>query len=145
MLSWVAKRILTRNMAKLRAGDYRPILRLDAKNVRFRFPGDNSWATELEGKDELEPWLRRFVDVGFQIYPDEVVLKGLPWKMTLCVRGTVRLPRPTGADIYENRYVIWGHMSWGFITDYEVYEDTEKSTELDRYLTSRTGTETRSS
>jgi hypothetical protein len=54
MLSWLAKRILSRNMARLREGDYRPLLRGDAKHVRFRFPGDSSFAADVVGKDALE-------------------------------------------------------------------------------------------
>jgi len=134
MLSWIAKRILSRNMARLRAGDYRPLLRLDTKDVRFRFPGDSSWATELQGKQELERWLQRFVRVGIQILPDEVVVKGPPWNTTLCVRGTDYLKSPEGETVYENRYVIWGRMAWGLLKEYEVYEDTQKAAALDDYL-----------
>lgn len=137
MLSWVAKKILSRNMARLRAGDYRPLLRLDAKDVRFRFPGDSSWATELEGKQDLEQWLKRFVRVGIQIFPDEVVAKGPPWNTTICVRGTDHLKSPEGETVYENRYVIWGRMSWGLLKEYEVYEDTQKAAALDEYLAGR--------
>jgi hypothetical protein len=120
-------------MARLNAGDYRPLLRLDAADVRFRFPGRSSWATELRGKRDLERWLQRFVAAGLQIRPDEVVVGGLPWRMTLCVRGTVRKVAG-GATVYQNRYVIWGHMAWGFVRDYEVYEDTEETLDLDAYL-----------
>src|SRR5215210_8155392 len=127
MRSWLAKLILSRNMKGLRAGDYRPLLRLDAKDVRFRFPGDSSWATELQGKEQLARWLQRFVDVGLQIYPDEVVVRGWPWSTTLCVRGTDHLRADDGDFVYENRYVIWGRMSWGLLKEYEVYEDTQKS------------------
>ena len=137
MRSWLAKKILSRNMARLRAGDYRPSLRLDARDIRFRFPGDSSWATELQGKEELERWLQRFVGVGLQIFPDEVVVKGPPWNMTLCVRGTDFLKALAGETVYENRYVIWGRMSWGLVKDYEVYEDTQKGAALDEYLAAR--------
>src|SRR5436190_21181803 len=137
MVSWLAKRILSRNMARLRAGDYRPTLRLDAKDVKFRFPGDSSWAAELQGKGELERWLQQFVDSGIQIYADEVVAKGPPWNMTICVRGTDHLDTPQGERVYENRYVIWGRMSWGLLKEYEVYEDTQKSAALDDYLGAR--------
>jgi len=137
MRSWLAKQILLRYMARLRAGDYRPLLRLDAKNVRFHFPGDSSWAADLDGRDRLEGWLARFVAAGIQIFPDEVVVTGPPWRMTLCVRGTDHLDAPSGERVYENRYVIWGHMAWGKLTDYEVYEDTQRSMQLDRWLTSR--------
>ncbi len=134
MLSWLAKRMIARNMARAREGDLGPTLRMDAEDVRFRFPGDSSWATELEGKEKLEPWLQRFADVGIQIYPDEVLLKGFPWNQTICVRGHDFLDSPEGERVYENRYVIWGRIAWGLLREYEVYEDTQKSKELDEYL-----------
>jgi ketosteroid isomerase-like protein len=136
MLSWLAKKLLARNMARLRAGDYRPQLKMVAKDVRFRFPGSSSWATELQGKDDLERWLKRFVTVGLQIFPDEVVAKGPPWRTRLMVRGTIHLKTPAGETVFENRYVIWGRIAWGLMREYEVYEDTEKSTALDEYLVS---------
>lgn len=134
MLSWLAKRVIGRNMAKAREGDLGPTLRMDAEDVRFRFPGDSSWATELQGKEDLEKWLRRFADAGIQIYPDEVVLKGFPWRQTICVRGYDYLDSPEGERVYENRYVIWGRISWGLLREYEVYEDTQKSKALDAHL-----------
>lgn len=134
MFSWLANLILSRNMARLREGDYRPLLRSDAKNVRFRFPGDSSFAADLVGKDALEEWLKRFVDVGLQIYPDEVILQGLPWRSTICVRGTVFLDEH-GRRVYNNRYVLWGHTCWGLVTDYEVYEDTQEAKRFDEHLT----------
>jgi ketosteroid isomerase-like protein len=134
MLSWLARRVVERNMARLRAGDYRPTLRLDADDVRFRFPGDSSWAVELEGKEELERWLRRLVAVGIQTYLDELVLTGPPWRMTLCLRGHDHLDTPDGRRMYENRYVIWGRLVWGRLTEYEVYEDTQKAKALDETL-----------
>lgn len=136
MLSWLAKRMIARNMSKASAGDLGPTLKLDAKDVRFRFPGDSSWGGEFNGKVELEPWLRRFAAVGLQISPDEVVLKGFPWNQTICIRGRDHLDSPDGKRVYENRYVIWGRISWGLLRDYEVYEDTQKSKALDAYLAS---------
>ena len=136
MLSWLAKKMIARNMARASAGDIGPTLKMDAEDVRFRFPGDSSWATELQGREKLEPWLRRFADVGIQISPDEVVLKGFPWKQTICIRGTDYLDSPEGKRVYENRYVIWGHLRWGLLRDYEVYEDTQEAKRLDEYLAS---------
>jgi ketosteroid isomerase-like protein len=136
MLSWLGRLMISRNMARIREGDVEPTLRMDADDVRFRFPGDSSWATEIEGKEALRAWLERFVDAGLQIYPDEVVLQGFPWKQTICVRGTDHLDAPDGRRIYENRYVIWGRISWGKLRDYEVYEDSRATDDLDEYLTS---------
>lgn len=134
MQSWLAKRILTHNMSRISAGDYRPQLRLCAKDVRFRFPGDSSWAGEIRGKAELERWFQRFVAAGLEISPDEVVATGPPWRTTLCVRGTDHLRGADGELVYANRYVIWGHMRWGLMRDYEVYEDTQQTGPLDDYL-----------
>ncbi len=134
MLSWLAKKMISRNMARASAGDIGPTLKMDSEDVRFRFPGDNSWATDLQGKAQLEKWLQRFADTGLQISPDEVILQGFPWRQTICIRGTDHLDAPDGERVYENRYVIWGHISWGLLRDYEVYEDTEKSKALDGYL-----------
>jgi ketosteroid isomerase-like protein len=135
MRAWLVKKVLEHNMARLREGDYEPTLRLDAKNVKFRFPGNNSWSTELKSKEELERWLQRLVDVGIQLFLDDVVLKGFPWKMTVSARGRSLLDSPQGEHIYENRYVIWGTIRWGLLREYEVYEDTQKAAKLDEYLT----------
>ncbi len=134
MLSWLAKQIIAYNMRRLNAGDPEPTLRLDAEDVRFSFPGDSSWAGEYHGKRELRPWLQRFVRVGLQIFADEVLVKGFPWKMTVCVRGHDFLRSPEGELVYENRYVIWGRLVWGRLKRYEVYEDTQKAAALDQWL-----------
>ena len=139
-MSWLAKKALTHNLTRLNAGDIPPALRLDAKDVRFRFPGDSSWAAELQGKKALKAWLQRFVDSGLQIFADDVVAQGPPWNMKLCLRGHVYLESPEGAKVYENRYVICGRLAWGLLREYEVYEDTQKTKALDEYpaVTKRT-------
>jgi ketosteroid isomerase-like protein len=134
MQSWLAKRLVSHNMARLRQGDIGPTARMYARDVRFRFPGDSSWAGEIQGKEGLEAWLRRFAAAGLQIFPDEVVLKGFPWQQSVCVRGHIHLDSADGRRVYENRYVIWGHMSWGKMREYEVYEDTLQTGPLDDYL-----------
>ncbi|HEX3795625.1 MAG TPA: nuclear transport factor 2 family protein [Acidimicrobiales bacterium] len=134
MWSWLARRVISANLEHLNAGDYRPLLRMDADDIRFRFPGDNSWATELVGKEALGRWLQRFVDTGLQISADQVIVQGPLWKMTVCVRGIDYLKAPNGEKVYENRYVLWGTMVWGRLRAYEAYEDTQASRALDDYL-----------
>jgi hypothetical protein len=134
MQSWLGRKLVSYTMARTRAGDIGPALRLDAEEVTFRFPGDNSWAGEYHGKAELRRWLQRLVEVGVKTFPDEVVLTGFPWRQTICVRGHDYVHSPAGDTVYENRFVIWGRLEWGRLKDYEVYEDTEKAKGLDRYL-----------
>ena len=134
MLSWLAGKMIARNMDSIRAGDAGPTLAMDADDVRFVFPGDSSFAPGASSKREHEQWLERFIEIGLQIYPDEVVLKGFPWSQTICVRGHIHLDDPEDGRVYDNRYVIWGRIAWGKLREYEVYEDTQKSRALDEYL-----------
>lgn len=138
MLSWLAGKMIDRNMAAVRKGDLESTLAMDVEDVRFTFPGDSSFAPGAQGKPELRRWLERFAAIGLQIYPDEVVLKGFPWRQTICVRGHIHLDRPGDGRVYDNRYVIWGRIAWGKMREYEVYEDTEETRRLDEYL-ARTG------
>ena len=87
LLSWLASKVIGFVMARTRGGDVRPTLLLDAPDVTLTFPGDNSWSGVFRGKDEVERWLRRLARVGLQTFPDEVVAKGFPWNMTMCIRG----------------------------------------------------------
>jgi|Tabmets5t2r1_1033131.scaffolds.fasta_scaffold21071_2 hypothetical protein len=55
-------------LGRCHQSDYEPSLRWDANDVRFRFPGDSSWACGLQDTDELEKWPQRLVRVGLQFY-----------------------------------------------------------------------------
>jgi ketosteroid isomerase-like protein len=134
MLSWLAGKMIDRNMKAMRAGDPGPTLAMYADDVKFVFPGESSFAPGAGNKQDLEAWLRRFIEIGLQIYPDEVILKGFPWRQTICVRGHIHLDRPGDGRVYGNRYVIWGHIAWGKLREYEVFEDTEETRRLDEYL-----------
>jgi ketosteroid isomerase-like protein len=136
VFSWLAKAMIRRNMARLNEGDQGPVVRLDAPDIRFRFPGDSSWATEIRNRDDHARWLQRFIDAGLQLEADEVIAQGPPWKTTLCVRGISHLDTEDGR-VYENRYVMWGRIAWGRLREYEVYEDTQAARKLDDYLAAR--------
>jgi ketosteroid isomerase-like protein len=139
MYSWLAKRMLSHAYDRLNGGDPSLLLRLDAKDVHFRFPGESSWTADIRGKDEVEQWLNRTISVGLQHQPEQVVVQGPPWNMTICLRSTDHLATPEGKTVYSNRYVIWGRMAWGLLREYEVYEDTQKLGPLDEYLANREG------
>jgi ketosteroid isomerase-like protein len=134
MLSWLGAKLIRRNMKLLNEGKVKPTLRLDARDVELTFPGESSFSGVIKGKRELRAWLERFVRIGVQIFADEVILKGFPWRQTVCVRGHDYVDSPEGERVYENRYVIWGQLRWGRLKRYEVYEDTHKPVELDRWL-----------
>jgi ketosteroid isomerase-like protein len=134
MLSWLTKQLISWVMARTRGGDIGPTLMLDHDKVRFVFPGSNSWSGTFVGKPEHRRWLERLVRVGVKTEPDEVAVSGFPWKMTVAIRGRSWWDSRAGERIYDNHFVIWGHLKWGKLHDYEVYEDTEKAQALDDYL-----------
>lgn len=134
MQSWLGGKLISWVMRRLRGGDVRPLLLLEHPQVRMRFPGANSWSGVFRGKAEVAGWLRRFAAVGLQITPDEVAVTGPPWRATVCIRGRDHLDTPAGERVYANRFVIWGHMRWGRLRDYETYEDTHQPEVLDTYL-----------
>ena len=135
LLSWLAGKLIAYVMARTRAGDVRPTLALDAPDVELTFPGQSSFSGVFRGRDAVGRWLRRLAEVGIKTYPDEVVAVGPPWSTTVCIRGHADCDGPDGERIYENRFVIWGRLSWGRLREYEVYEDTHLANELDAWLT----------
>lgn len=125
---------LCRNLERLSTADYQSMLRSCSEDVRLRFPGDNSWAVELQGKSELEPWLQSFVAIGLRVVTEEAAATGPPWRRTIVVRGTSDLTTPAGDTVHANRYVIWVRAAWGRCIEYEIYEDTQRTAVLDEYL-----------
>jgi ketosteroid isomerase-like protein len=134
MLSFIVFRLISWVMARTRAGDIKPTLMMDRDDVRFVFPGSNSWSGTFVGKAEHQRWLERLVRVGVKTEPDEVAVSGFPWNQRVCIRGRSWWDSPAGERVYDNHFVIWGHLKWGKLAEYEVYEDTEKAQALDDYL-----------
>lgn len=135
MQSWLATRLTRYLMARLRAGDPRPTNRLDAPDVTLTFPGQNSWSGRYRGKAEVGRWRQRMAAAGIQIFADEVVAVGPPWHSRLLIRGHDYLRDASGTTVYDNRYVIWAHLRWGRLKEYEVYEDTHEANRFDTWLT----------
>ena len=136
MYAWIVRWLMRRAIRRVNAGDIGPFLSTFADDATLVFPGQNSWAGEHRGKDELERFYRRFVRVGLQVEPQEIIVAGAPWNMTVCLRYTDQATGPGGDVVYTNCGMIYAKIAWGKIKSYEVYEDTEKVAEFDKYLAS---------
>jgi ketosteroid isomerase-like protein len=126
--------LLRRNIARLLAGDLRPMLRLYAEDIHFVFPGESSWSADLRDKRELERWQRRFLAVGLQLVPREILISGPPWRTIVAVHFDDHLRTGAGELVYENTGVIYCTAVWGKLTSITVYEDTQKVARLDEHL-----------
>ena len=95
-------------MARTSGRESRPTLLMDAHDVRFVFPGANSWSGEFHGKDEHRRWLRAARPRRRQ----DRARRGRRQRasrgtLTVCIRGRSYWDSPQGERVYENRFVIW--------------------------------------
>ncbi len=134
MYHWLVGRMIRRTAAKARAGDMGPTLAMWAEDGHFVFPGRTSWAADFRSKEELGRWYERFVRVGLQLEPEDVLVKGWPWNTTVAIHFTDHAEDPNGNVVYSNRGVLFGKVVWGKIRFGTVYEDTQKVAEFDEYL-----------
>jgi ketosteroid isomerase-like protein len=137
LYAWAVRSMLHRTTRRLREGDFEPLFRTYADDIKFVFPGHNSWAGEFRGREEVERWVRRVYQVGLRLEPHEILVMGPPWNTSVCLRFTDRCTAPDGTIVYTNRGMIFGKIAWGKITSYEIHEDTEKVVALDAYLASQ--------
>ena len=134
MFAWVFSTMLRRNIRRVNAGDYRPMLGFYAKDAVLVFPGRNSWAGEHRGKEAIERFLQRFVRVGMQFEAHEILVSGPPWNASACVRFSDSARDTNGKVVYANRGIIYVKTSWGKITLQEDFEDIERVAEFDKWL-----------
>jgi ketosteroid isomerase-like protein len=134
MYRWLVQKGTRAVLARLRRGDQRPLLAAMADDVRFRFLGEHSWAADYDSKTEVRRWMERYVRVGLELQPHEIVVSGPPWNTVICTRFTDRATDEHGAVIYENEGVLFDRMVWGRIREHISYEDTQRTVEFDRRL-----------
>jgi len=128
---------LRRNVARIQAGDFRPVRQVFAADVHFVFPGESSWKADVRGRDAVAAWERRFVDAGLQLQPHEILVDGPPWNTRIALHFRDHLTAADGERVYENAGVIFATARWGKVIEFVVYEDTQKLGPLDAYLASR--------
>lgn len=85
MYGWIVRSMIRRALRQRDEGDIEALLAACADDVHFVFPGDSSWAADIHGKRELEPWLRRLSEAGLSFEQHEIVVAGWPWNTTVCI------------------------------------------------------------
>jgi ketosteroid isomerase-like protein len=145
MYKAAARALIRRNIRLLNEGRYEPALAMFAPDAELTFPGQNSWSRQHRvprggrapdathrGKDEIESFLRRYVDHGIQMEVEDILVNGPPWNTRAAVRVRDWIPGADGEDVYANRAVLMVRVVWGKIRGQEDYEDTERVAALDR-------------
>lgn len=127
---------LSRDLARLNAGDYRPLLAGYADDAVLTFnDGDHRWAGEHRGKAAIERFLQDFTAAGLRGELSDLHISGPPWALTMMARFDDRATGPDGEELYRNRVAMLVRTRWGKIVRHEdFYEDTERIAALDRRL-----------
>jgi ketosteroid isomerase-like protein len=145
MYKTIVRMMVRRNVAQLNAGDASPMLKMAARNVELRFPGENSWSTMFRpvtkgraphathrGLEECRAFADRFAANGIQFKLEDIMVNGGPWNIRVAMRLHSFLPGANGTDDYNNRAIAVLELRWGKLVVWEDYEDTERVAAWDR-------------
>ena len=92
------------------------------------------------GRDEVEAFLRRFLDAGLRGELGAIWVGGPPWATRIALEFDDHAhDRDTGERIYDNRAVLVLRTRLGRVVREEVYEDTQKVAAFDAALAARDG------
>ena len=127
---------LRRDVAKLNAGDHRPLLAGFADDAVLHFnEGPHRWSGDHRGKPAIERFLRDFTGAGLQGELGMLWISGPPWALTLAVRFDDHATGPEGEELYANRVMIVARTRWAKIVEQrDFYEDTGRIAALDEKL-----------
>jgi len=142
MYSWIAGLVVRRTVRQINDGNVRALMRNYSDDSTVVFPGDHSWGGTFRGRDEIERFFRRVVEARLKFAAGEVVAKGPPWRLTVCCQLFDRAAAPDGTVVYSNRVMELIETAWGKIQYQELYLDTQKVAEFDRYLAAQPGVQT---
>jgi ketosteroid isomerase-like protein len=120
-----------------RVNEGRPdaVLGLFSDDVTLEFPGTSRWSRTYRGKGELRGFMQEVYELGLHFEVHDVLVKGMPWNMTIAVVLSDHTTDARTAIPYSNRAVEIWTARWGRVVAGELFEDTEKSAAWDRALT----------
>ena len=123
----IVRRVMTSNFERrLSEGDWEPLVRQLAPDVRHIFPGDNPLGGERHTREAVGLWFERIGRLfpGHRFTVQRVMSRGLPWNTWVTVAWEAEL-RPQVGSPYRNSGTHWIHLRWGKVTYFHAYLDTE--------------------
>jgi ketosteroid isomerase-like protein len=135
LLPHLVKLRFARDIERLNAGDYGPLLAGYAEDAVLHFnDGAHRWAGEHRGRAEIERFLSDYTAAGLQGELGEVWVSGPPWSLRMAASFHDWSDRD-GERVYENRVLFEIHTRWGRVVEqWDYYEDTGRILEFDRRL-----------
>lgn len=114
------------DVAKLNAGDYKPLLSAYADDFVLHFnEGPHRWSGDWVGKPAFDRFLQNFTAAGLQGEIKSFATSGPLWALTMWVRFDDHADAPDGTRIYENQTVLLLRTRWGKVVEqHDYYFDT---------------------
>lgn len=114
------------DVAKLNAGDYKPLLSAYADDFVLHFnEGPHRWSGDWVGKLAFDRFLQNFTAAGLQGEIKSFATSGPLWALTMWVRFDDHADAPDGTRIYENQTVLLLRTRWGKVVEqHDYYFDT---------------------
>ena len=106
------------DVAKLNAGDYKPLLNSYADDFVLHFnEGPHRWSGDWVGKAAFDLFLQNFTAAGIQGEIKSVATSGPLWALKMWVRFDDHADAPDGTRIYENQTVLVLRTRWGKVVE----------------------------
>lgn len=114
------------DVAKLNAGDYKPLLRAYSDDFVLHFNvGPHRWSGDWVGKPAFDRFLQNFTAAGIQGEIKSIATSGPLWALTMWVRFDDHADGPDGTRIYDNQTMLVLRTRWGKVVEqHDFYADT---------------------
>ena len=124
------------DVAKLNAGDYKPLLSSYADDFVLHFnEGPHRWSGDWVGKPAFDRFLQNFTAAGIQGEIKSVATSGPLWALKMWVRFDDHADAPDGTRIYENQTVLVLRTRWGKVVEqHDFYIDAAAILDFERAL-----------
>jgi ketosteroid isomerase-like protein len=127
------------DVAKLNAGDYKPLLSAYSDDFVLHFnEGPHRWSGDWVGKAAFDRFLQNFTAAGIQGEIKSVATSGPLWALKMWVRFDDHADAPDGTRIYENQTVLVLRTRWGKVVEqHDFYIDTGAIMSMEEALVER--------
>jgi len=124
------------DVAKLNAGDYKPLLSSYADDFVLHFnEGPHRWSGDWVGKAAFDRFLQNFTAAGIQGEIKSVATSGPLWALKMWVRFDDHADAPDGTRIYENQTVLVLRTRWGKVVEqHDFYIDAAAILDFEKSL-----------
>ncbi|NEU70213.1 nuclear transport factor 2 family protein [Spirosoma agri] len=125
MYNYIVKQLVKKSFALVNERRFDELVNSMVLNVRHSFAGDHALGGVRHDQAAVRAWLGRLARImpTLHITVNDIIVKGWPHHTLAIVRWTATATLLNG-DSYVNKGVHFITLTWGKVTELDVYEDT---------------------